>query len=222
MKGLHAMSAVERRIYGSWFQYFVNQITFPLRQLVPQPVIARLPGLKTNKQVRTELVLSCVQGRLLDIGCGDNRLVAAYRQKGGKGVGADVYPWPGVDCHVENTAHLPFEAGAFDTVTFVACLNHIPNRLDVLREAKRLLSPEGRVVLTNLPPFLSRVWHAWAFWDPDQHERGMGKDEVWGFTWPELEDLLAQAGFSIAFHAKFNWSLLDLVVATPKPISRPS
>ncbi|MBF0353673.1 MAG: methyltransferase domain-containing protein [Alphaproteobacteria bacterium] len=204
------MTQIERKIYDSWLSYALNQLTFPLRQLVPQPVIASIPGLKTNKQVRTQVVLSEVRGRLLDIGCGNNQLVRAYS---GPGTGVDVHPWPGIDLLVEDTAHLPFPEASFDTITFVACLNHIPNREDVLQEARRLLTPGGRVVITNLPPTLSRLWHWWAFWDPDQHERGMGKGEEWGFTKDELCALLVKAGFDVALQAPFNWGLLDLFVA---------
>lgn len=73
----------------------------------------------------------------------------------------------------------------------MASLNHIPNREAVLREAHRLLSRGGRLVVTNLTPRLSRIWHFGAFWDKDQHERGMEEGEVWGFTHEELVELLA-------------------------------
>jgi ubiquinone/menaquinone biosynthesis C-methylase UbiE len=140
--------------------------------VVQQPVVARIPGLTTNQQIRTRVVLEEVSGRLLDIGCGSNRLVRTYRQAGGEGKGVDVYPWKGADLIVPDTSQLPFPSGSFDTVSFVASFNHIPNREDVLCEAYRLLSPGGRVVLTNLAPFVSRIWHHWAFSLPDTFQDG--------------------------------------------------
>ena len=178
------MSRVERPLYTSGVQYLVNQALLPLKLVVPQPLIAKVPYLATNYDIRIGVSLQAVKGKLLDIGCGTNRLVKAYRAKGGEGTGVDVYQWDGVDLLVEDTSKLPFPDASFDTITFIACINHIPNRLDVLREAHRLLTPDGRVVLTNLPPGLSRLWHAWAFWDNDQHERGMAEGEVFGFTTP--------------------------------------
>jgi ubiquinone/menaquinone biosynthesis C-methylase UbiE len=124
----------------------------------------------------------------------------------------DVYPWPGLDLLVENTAQLPFPDQSFDTITFVACLNHIPNRVEVLREAKRLLKPGGKLLATNLTPGLSRFWHRWAFWDADQHERGMAVGEVFGFTHRDLVTLVQGAGFQFVHRQPFSWGLNNLYV----------
>src|SRR5262249_42188319 len=147
-----------------------------------------------------------------DVGCGTNDLVRKYREFRGDGIGVDVYPWPNVDLVVEDTAKLPFPDNAFDTITFVACINHIPNRLEVLREAHRLLAARGRIVLTNLTPVLSRIWHRWAFWDEDQHERGMKAGEVYGFTHDELTNLFDSAGYRLVERRPFSWRLNWLYV----------
>lgn len=127
-----------------------------------------------------------------------------------------MHPWEHVDLVVDDTARLPYADGAFDTVTFVACLNHIPNRGDVLGEARRVLRPGGRVVLTNLQPLLSQVWHAWAFWDKDQHERGMAEGEVWGLSEAQLRELLNQAGFERVERRLFAWGLNQLWIASKR------
>jgi SAM-dependent methyltransferase len=209
------MTKVERPLYPSLVSYVANQALLPLKLLVPQPALRFAPFLKTNEDIRIAVVLNAVRGRLLDIGCGPNRLVASYRARGGDGTGVDVYPWPNVDMIVDDTSRLPFEDATFDTVSFVACLNHIPNRAQVLREAHRLLKPDGQVLLTNLTPRLSRIWHAWAFWDDDQHERGMAEGEVWGFTHQELVALLSEAGFELLSRHRFSWGLNTLYVFRP-------
>jgi SAM-dependent methyltransferase len=206
---------IERQIYGSWFSYALNQLLLPLKLLVPQPIVKALPLLTTNETLRTAMVRGFTHGRLLDIGCGHNRLVREYRQNGGCGIGVDVHPWPDVDLVVADTARLPYPDSAFDTITFVACLNHIPNRVDVLCEARRLLRPGGHVVLTNLSPRLSRLWHAWAFWDVDQRERGMKEGEVYGFSREELVVLLSQAGFGLMQRTPFSWGLNAVYVFEP-------
>ncbi|MFI5175540.1 MAG: class I SAM-dependent methyltransferase [Terriglobia bacterium] len=203
---------LERLIYSSGLAYWANQILFPIKVVIPQPVIAKIPGLTTNEDIRIGMVGREIAGRVVDIGCGFNRLVRNYREAGGDGVGIDVYPWDGVDLVVEDTSRLPFEEGSFDTVTLVACLNHIPNRESVLKEAHRILKPDGRLVFTNLPPLLSLVWHKWAFWDPDRHERGMKQGEVWGFCREELEAMVIRAGFCVVRRVRFSWGINQLYV----------
>ena len=160
---------------------------------------------------RIKIVLPYLEGSLLDIGCGTNKLVRSYS---GKGVGTDVYQWGDVDVLVEDTAKLPFDEKTFDTITFVATLNHIPNRTEVLLEAKRVLKDSGKLIVTMIPPKISRVWH-WIRkpWDPDQSERGMKEGEVYGFTENELSELLSEAGFEITFKKKFMLGINNLTIA---------
>ena len=75
-----------------------------------------------------------------------------------------------------------------------------------------MLAPNGRILITNLRPLVSRIWHAWAFWDADQHERGMKEGEVWGFTRSELDALVTSAGLQIAQKVSFSWGLNELYV----------
>ncbi|QDU63995.1 hypothetical protein Pan216_48760 [Planctomycetes bacterium Pan216] len=159
---------------------------------------------------RHRMAARFVRGRLLDIGCGANQLVDLH----GNGVGVDVHQWEGVDLVVENTAHLPFHDGEFDTVTVIAALNHIPNRKDVLKEAYRVLADGGRVVVTMIPPTLSAWWH-WVRrpWDADQHERGMKEGEVYGMTVKEVDTLLMDAGFGNLRHQRFMLGINCLTVA---------
>lgn len=205
----------ERAIYRTSLSYWLNTLVFPLKMIVPQPVVQYIPGLTTNVDIRTQLVLNETSGRLLDIGCGPNRLVKTWRENGGEGTGVDVYPWEGVDTVVEDSSNLPFPEASFDTITLVASFNHIPNRVEVLHEARRLLAPGGRLILTNLPPFVSLLWHRYAFWDRDQHERGMIEGEVWGFTQEQMVELLEGAGFRVARFFSFSWRLNQLYICEP-------
>lgn len=194
----------------------VNDALLPLKLMVPQPVINRIPWLTTNEDIRMAAVLRFIpaDANCLDVGCGKNVLMQKHRARGGSGTGVDVYPWEGVDVVVEDTAKLPFPDGSFDCISFVACLNHIPNRQDVLRECHRLLKPEGILIITMLSPFLSRIWHARAErWDADQHERGMRDGEVYGITKKMIESLTRIAGFKISGHHVFSWCLNRLYVA---------
>ena len=168
---------------------------------------------RTLARRRRERVRRHLRGRLLDIGCGDNLLVREY----GDGVGVDVVEWGDVDLVVENTAKLPFEDASFDTICFVACLNHIPNREEVLDEAHRLLKPDGRLIATMIPPGLSALWHRLVHrWDPDQHGRHLHEGEVWGITTAEMRALLRRHRFEIVRHERFVLWLNNLFVAEPR------
>lgn len=149
---------------------------------------------------RIQAVLPHVSGRLLDVGCGFNQLVRHYPN----GIGVDVHPWPGADIVVNDTATLEWESESFDTITILAALNHIPNRMAVLNECRRVLRPGGRVVITMLTPRTSRIWH-WlrAPWDADQRDRGMQPGEVFGFTSAQLIELFTRAGFTLLSRQRF-------------------
>ncbi len=199
-------------IYPSWFSCWANRILFPLKIIIPQPIIKKIPVLLTNEDIRIMQVLRHSKGRLLDIGCGNNRLVNLYRNSGGEGVGVDVYPWDDSHVLVDDSSDLPFTDLSFNTVTFVASINHIPNRLAVLREIRRLLADDGHVILTNLNPFISEIWHKWAFWDKDTKVRGMKEGEVWGFSDNDLTRLLNQAGFRVVARKRFSWRINQIFI----------
>ena len=144
---------------------------------------------------RIRVVQPYISGRLLDIGCGTNTLVRSYE---GTGVGVDVHQWGDVDVLVKDSAELPFENAEFDTVTIIAALNHIPNRNDVLKEAHRVLGEQGTLVITMIPPRVSKVWHLLRKpWDVDQTERGMKDGEVYGLTAAQVSHLLESSGFEV-------------------------
>ena len=165
---------------------------------------------------RIRTVIPNVRGRLLDIGCGTNRLVRQY----GNGVGVDVFDWGDVDRIVDDSAELPFEDAAFDTITIIAALNHIPNRVDVLKEAHRLLRDDGRLITTMIPPGISRVWHLLRKpWDEDQTERGMKPGEVFGISAAEMRRILVNSGFKPVVERPFMCWINRLTIST-KDVAR--
>jgi SAM-dependent methyltransferase len=164
---------------------------------------------------RIKTALPHVRGYLLDIGCGTNQLVRTYREKlKGSGLGVDVYGWEGVDLVVKDSSKLPFASESVDTVAMLAVFNHIPNRDRVLLEARRLLRAKGRLIMTMIPPGISRVWHILRSpWDADQKERGMKEGELFGLTQKEVRRFLTDAGFEIKLEKRFMFGVNGLTVA---------
>ena len=175
------------------FSNIINIIFLPLRVFCSHELVNKL-GLVSLRDERCDEVLKNCSGRLLDMGCGNNQLVNKYDNDG---VGVDVYDFGADAVIVEDTSKLPFEDGSFDTISFVASLNHIPNRKEVLQEIRRVLSENGQVVLTMLSPFIGKVRHKLAWWDEDQSERGLKEGEKFGMSHEQIVSLLQSQGFKL-------------------------
>ena len=92
--------------------------------------------------------LATCEGRVLDIGCG----LQPYRPLLGPSVteyvGVD-RPGPLANPSVVGTAEeLPFKDDAFDVVLSTQVFEHVEDPARALREAARVLRPEGRLILT--------------------------------------------------------------------------
>lgn len=210
--GVREQSLVQVSAQRSWGRWLRDRLAFPWLALAsPERAIAA--GLTPLDLERLRMVLPWVRGRLLDIGCGDNLLVEAY----GSGVGVDVVDWGHVDVVLAADGVLPFADDSFDTVTIVAALNHVAPRGRLLAECRRVLRPEGQVIVTMLTPWVSRITH----WvrrrvDPDQTHRHHVSGEVWGLTPRQMQSLLAKAGFELFHTRRFVWNLNRLYRARPK------
>jgi SAM-dependent methyltransferase len=192
----------------------MNFVFLPLRVILkPEPV--RKLGLTPIVDERHKIVLSHVNGKLLDIGCGENLLVKQY----GDGIGVDVFPWEAIDVLV-HTTHLPFPEKKFDTITFMASVNHIPEsiRNKVLDEAFRILKDDGQILITMITPKISYIGHnyLWGWRDPDIQDRGMKEGEEWGFSQKEMVNILEKSNLEINLHKKFVYGLNHLYIVKKK------
>lgn len=157
---------------------------------------------------RLRVVLPFVRGRLLDLACGYNNLSRAH----GCGLGADVFPWEGIDIRIGDAARLPFRDGSFDTVSVVAALNHIPNREAALLAAMRVLRPGGLFLATMIGPWTGRLAHL-IFHQDETQRGGMRPGEVHGIGRPAMRALLQRAGFELVREIPFQLGLNRLYVA---------
>jgi len=168
-------------------------------------------GIHYFTEQRIQNVLPYCKGSLLDIGCGTNELVKRY----GNGIGVDIVDWGGGATIVTDTSQLPYPAGTFDTVTFLASLNHIPNRKEVLKEAARLIKPDGALIVTMINPLLGIIAHKFFFWVGEEKVRGRQEGEKDGMWTKEIFSLAREAGFRLKTHKKFLFLMNNLYIFVP-------
>jgi len=194
----------------------------PLRMVLLPDDVSERYGLTSLRAERMAAVLPELRGRVLDVGAGDNVLIKLYRKHahalGQKpedaqaSVGVDVVDW-GADCVLIKSCHtFPFPDASFDTVTFIACINHIPERRAALVEARRVLRPGGRVVLTMIGKAIGDIGHKLWWYSEDKH-RHVAENEVMGIDPEEVQRLLREAGLSRIEVRAFVYGLNRLYVA---------
>ncbi|MBI3609123.1 MAG: class I SAM-dependent methyltransferase [Nitrospirae bacterium] len=189
-------------------QAWKDGLLFPVRILLSSDAARKL-GLTPIDDERAAMALRYCRGSLLDVGCGPNALVKQY----GRGVGVDVHPWHGVDVLCDTT-RLPFRNDAFDTVSMLACLNHIEAKEPVLQETRRVLKPGGHLLVTMIGPITGYVCHKVRYrYDPDQLERGMHHDEQYGLSGRRVRRLLEGQGFRMEHGTSCLFGLNRLYVA---------
>lgn len=198
-------------------------VTFPLRA-VTLFEDARW-GLSDLATERFDYVGREVTGYCLDVGCGRrNRLINEYLDGNGKGV--DVFRYEGLedDQILADPAQFPFDDGSFDSMTFIANINHVPEPLRdaELAEAYRCLRPAGAIVMTMGNPVAELLVHRVVAWhdrlfgtshDMDG-ERGMVEGEAYFLRDAEILQRLRRAGFTNIRKKHFltQWGLNHLFV----------
>lgn len=202
---------METMLLGDAYMKFFDRLFFPLLIFL-SPAQSKRLGLTPIDDERKNICLKHAYGKVLDIGCGHNRFVQEY---GNDSIGVDVYRFKGSEkvTIVKDSSDLPFRDKAFDTISFIASLNHIPNRKEVLEEAKRVLKDNGRILITMINPVIGWICHKLRYpFDPDQKERGMKDGELWGMWKWMVKALLTITGFKLVESQIFVWGLNRLYI----------
>ena len=140
--------------------------------------------------------------RVLDVGCGTGKQLAANRAHFPKAtlVGVDSSVGmlrvarsrdPGVRWIRGDAQILPLQSAAFDYVTNQFSYPHIADKTRFVSEVFRVLRPGGRFVLTNIDPWAMPDWIIYRYF-PDAR----AIDDRDFLPVPSLERLLRDAGFS--------------------------
>lgn len=169
--------------------------------------------------------------RVLDVGCGNGRLYEIFRDKNIIYQGVDfsenliqkARERYGNYFQVADTLSLPFSDQCFDSIWSIAVLHHIPTielRERALSEIKRVLKPNGRVIMTcwNLYQLRFLKLLLKSFLSKDVFVPFKGKKRYYhAFTKRELRKLFKKAGFKVEelkFLKRNNKNTNILIVAT--------
>jgi 2-polyprenyl-3-methyl-5-hydroxy-6-metoxy-1,4-benzoquinol methylase len=164
---------------------------------------------------------------ILDIGCGNGRFLEESQK-------LDFTPWIylGIDSsewmitearklhsgnHFEaigmqelrNTSKFQILSSKFDCILFLASFHHLEievDRIQVLQDAKKLLSPNGRIYMTNWNLLEQEKYQKNHRWN-GEFDIKIGKFSryYYGFTQVELEKLCIQSGYTIIENRIFEW-----------------
>ena len=128
-----------------------------------------------------ELTVSTPLGNLLDIGCGEGRLLKLLASRAHRVIGVDIDPnarrlaraelllagLPNCSLRQGDMYGLPFDDKSFDTIILDDVLSDAQRPADALREARRLLRTGGRMLMlatvgTHSVPELTGKFATWA------------------------------------------------------------
>jgi len=140
------------------------------------------------------------QGRLLDVGCGPGGNLKTFLEHGWDVYGVEMSEVAvaqarervGDRIHLGTLETAPFKDESFDVILFSHSLEHLFSPFDALGRVRRLLKPDGMIVIAvpNADSLEARLFGRWWFaWDPPRH--------LYHFEKATLNRLLERAGFRV-------------------------
>jgi SAM-dependent methyltransferase len=140
-------------------------------------------------------------GRALDVGCGDGSFLIELAHRGWEVFGTELSApiaatakeQLGDRVRVEGMEKTTHQEASFDLITFWHVLEHLDHPRTALAEARRLIKPDGTVVIAvpNIRSFQARLFKQdWLHLDVPRHR--------WHFDPRTLSDLAARCNFEVA------------------------
>lgn len=149
-------------------------------------------------------------GDFLDVGCSVGVFLDVAKKNGFNVKGVEVSGWAskfarekGFDVVTGGLSDAGYPSQSFDVVIFNHVLEHIPDPMTILKEARRILRDDGLLAIgvPNFGCFLAQRQKAkWISLMPDQH--------IWQFTRETLIHLIEGCGFEeVYFESRDNHKL---------------
>ncbi len=152
--------------------------------------------------------------RVLDIGCHQGEFLERLGAAIGPSAGLDPLATPR-----EPTRHriiakpfaepVDFPDRAFDAIILLATLEHIRDKAPLAREARRLLAPGGRLIMTVPSPRVDDIVHTLVRLGLAD---GMSLEEHHGFQPKDTRPIFEAAGLQLEAHESFQLGLNHLFV----------
>ena len=149
-----------------------------------------------NKKVKLISKLNSESKQILDIGAGTGDFLNTAKNKGWKIEGVEpnthakaLARQKGIDLHFNTT---DFESQSFDVITMWHVLEHIPDVENQIKELKRLIKPNGYVIIAvpNFKSYDALYYKSfWAAYDVPRH--------LWHFSKNSIQKLFKEEGFSL-------------------------
>lgn len=121
------------------------------------------------------------RAKILDVGCGQGRITATFRQLGYSVTGIDKKPhpfWKKIGrCRAGDAHRLPFPAKSFDVCACFLVLEYVRDDRKVIREMRRVLKKNGKLVVqvANRKNLKTLIWGVYL--DP-LHKREYTSEEI--------------------------------------------
>lgn len=178
-------------------------------------------GISGEKARRAQMFLHQARpGELLDVGCGDGKFLSEMKTRGWQVDGIDFDPQAiktaeakyGLNLRHGELSKAGLPADEFDAVTMSHVIEHVPDPIALLREIKRVLKTQGRLVITT--PNSESIGHRkfgpnWFGIDAPRHlnlfssralikaARAAGFDEIQTTTTAASADIFIGASFTL-------------------------
>ena len=147
------------------------------------------------------------KARILDIGCGAGFVLSVLKKKGFRVSGVDLSPRAaevanidyGVDVQVGDLKNMSFSEKEFDVVLLLHTLEHLANPRVILKQIKRILADQGRLVLQvpNIESIQFKLFGTrWYGLDVPRH--------LVDYSSKSLFCLLSESGFTLERVRHFN------------------
>ena len=120
--------------------------------------ISLIPGTNRQRLLCDQVYLEGIKpGKLLDVGCGNGNFLKTMQDKGWEVRGTDFDTQAinfakekyGVTVDLGDLRNINYPENSFDAITLNNVIEHLPNPVDVLEECKRILKPNGHLVVVT-------------------------------------------------------------------------